>query len=71
MSTLSDALKGVQRLLIMQEKIAALDSSIQTLAANHRQVVGEVVGIDKRVVRIEAMIEVATARAGQSRIEGG
>ena len=73
MSTLSDALKGVQRLLIMQEKIAALDSSIQTLAANHRQIVGEVVGIDKRLIRIETLVEVATARGAPPsvpRLEG-
>ena len=62
-----DALKNV---MLMQERMEGLRSDISRTADDLRSLTEKVFEIDKRVVRIETMIEMTTGRGPQPRIEG-
>ena len=73
MSTLGDALKGIKQLLLLEEQVRQMEllnerqnAAIADLARDH-------IALDKRVVRIETLVEVATARGAPPsvpRLEG-
>ena len=73
MSTVGDALKGIKQLLLLEEKVRQLEglndrqnAAIADLARDH-------IALDKRLIRIETLVEVATARGAtqqQPRLEG-
>jgi hypothetical protein len=65
-SALSDALKGVKQLLLLQKQVEDLEQASELHASALRELARDVIAIDKRVVRIETMAEVAATRAGSS-----
>lgn len=70
MSTLGDALKGVKQLLVMQEQVRQLGALNDRQNATIEELAREVVGLDKRIVRIETMIEMANRPQPAPRLEG-
>ncbi|HEX8388196.1 MAG TPA: hypothetical protein VF636_04185 [Sphingomonas sp.] len=56
--------------MLMQERIDALRTDVAKQARDLETLTGKVFEIDKRVVRIETMIEMSARAAGQPRIEG-
>jgi hypothetical protein len=71
-SALGEALKGVKQLLLIQKQVEDLEQASELQAAALRDLAKDVISIDKRVVRIETMVELATPRSGRQRpqIEG-
>lgn len=70
MSALSDAFASLKSVLIMQERIDALRADVGKQARDLESLTGKVFEIDKRVVRIETMIEMSARSSSQPRIEG-
>jgi hypothetical protein len=69
MSALSDALSALKNVVLMQERLDVMRSDLSRTADDVRGLNDYVSSVDKRVIRIETMIEM-TGRAGsQSRIE--
>ena len=62
MSTLGDALKGLKQVLLLQEQVGHLERGAERQRDEIKALGRDLIGIDKRVVRIETMIEFATAR---------
>jgi len=69
-STLSDAMAAIRNVVLMQERIATMQRSLDALAANVDGLNDYAVAIDKRVIRIETMIEMSGRAAGQAKLEG-
>lgn len=71
MSAISDAVKGIKQLLLLQEQVRRLEQSGERQAAALDGLTDNLITLDKRVVRIETMIEMTTRAAPQQpRIEG-
>ena len=66
MSALGEALKGIKQLLLIQKQVEDLERGAEAHASALRDLARDVIAIDKRVVRIETMVEVAATR-GASR----
>lgn len=62
MSALGEALKGIKQLLLIQKQVEDLEHASEQQAAALRELARDVISIDKRVVRIETMAEVAATR---------
>jgi hypothetical protein len=62
LSTLGDALKALKTVLLIEENVSRLQQDVASLSDEVRRVRDYAAEIDKRVVRIETMIEM-TARA--------
>ncbi len=71
MSTVSDILKAVREVLLLQSQVGRLEEQIDEQNDELKQIGRDVIALDKRVVRIEAMIEMS-GRSGRAapRIEG-
>lgn len=61
MSTLGDALKALKTVLLIEENVSRLQQDVGSLSDEVRRIRDYAGEIDKRVVRIETMIEM-TAR---------
>ena len=69
MSTVSDALTALKNVVLMQERIQVLQKEIERVADDVSGLNDYCVALDKRVVRIETMIEMGARSSGQRRIE--
>ncbi|TKD51224.1 hypothetical protein [Sphingomonas baiyangensis] len=70
MSTLGDAVKGIKQLLLLQEQVRQLEKVGEKQSEALGRLTGDVLGLDKRVIRIETMIEMTQRSAQTPRIEG-
>lgn len=70
MSTFSDALKALRKVILIEESMSRLQSDMAGLAQDVRRTRDYAAEIDKRVVRIETMIEMSTRSSSNPRIEG-
>jgi len=70
MSALGDALGALKNVVLMQERLDVVKTEVSELAATVANVQAYAVSLDKRLVRIETLVEVAASRAGPPRIEG-
>jgi len=68
-STVSDALTALKNVVLMQERIQVLQKEIERVADDVSGLNDYCVALDKRVVRIETMIEMGARSSGQRRIE--
>jgi hypothetical protein len=66
MSTLGEALKGVKQLLLIQKQVEDLEQASEVQANALRDLAKDVIEIDKRVVRIETMVEMAGGSAARA-----
>jgi hypothetical protein len=69
MSAIGDVLAGLKKVILLEENVARLERGIETLAADLRRTRDYADSIDKRVVRIETMIEMSGSGGRQRRIE--
>ena len=71
MSALSDALAALKNVVLIQERLDVVRREVIDLAGMVDKLDDRVIEIDKRVVRIETMIELSSRRSpDQPRIEG-
>lgn len=71
MSTVGDILKSVREVLLLQSQVERLEDRIDEQNDELRQVSRDIIGLDKRIVRIETMIEMSASRGNQPpRIDG-
>ena len=71
MSALSDALAALKNIVLIQERLEVVRREQTELAGTVDKLDDRVFEIDKRVVRIETMIELSRGRGpNHSRIEG-
>lgn len=71
MSSSEKAVGLVKSVLLFRETLDQLRKQIGDLRGDLQALARDHVELDKRVVRIETMIEMSTMRGGQPRIEGG
>lgn len=69
MSTVSDILAGLKKVILLEENVSRLQSDVSGLTADVRRTRDYAAEIDRRVVRIETMIEMSRRDGGQPRIE--
>jgi hypothetical protein len=70
MSAINDALKGIKQLLTLQLQVEGLEQGAKTQAADLKAMAADLIAVDKRVIRIETMIEMSRSAGGAPRIEG-
>lgn len=64
------AMGVVKNVLIFRETLERINKEMAELRGDIKALSGNVIDIDKRLVRIETMIEMSARNAGQPRIEG-
>jgi hypothetical protein len=69
-STLGEAVKGIKQLLLLQEQVRQLERAAEKQTDALGRLTGDVLALDKRVIRIETMIEMGQRQAQTPRIEG-
>lgn len=69
MSAINDALKGIKDLLLLQNQVHNLERAAQSQVEELKRVGLDVIALDKRVVRIETMIEMSGRGTAGRRIE--
>jgi hypothetical protein len=70
MSALSDALAALKNVVLMQERLDVMRSEQVRINDDLRGLNDYVLAVDKRVVRIETMIEMSTRAGNSPRLEG-
>lgn len=70
MSAIGDALAALKNVVLMQERLDVLRTEQVRLTEDVRGLNDYILSVDKRVVRIETMIEMTSRADGQPRIEG-
>ncbi len=70
MSALTEAFTALKNTMLLQERIDGLRGDLIRSADDVRALTEKVVSIDKRVVRIETMIEMTGRSAGPPLIDG-
>jgi hypothetical protein len=64
MSTVSDALAALRNVVLMQERLDVMRREMTDLSGDMGRLKDRVVDLDRRVVRIETMIEMARGGSG-------
>jgi hypothetical protein len=70
MSTLGDAVKGIKQLLLLQEQVRQLERVAELQSTAIGRMTDDLIALDKRVVRIETMIEMSARGSATPGIEG-
>jgi hypothetical protein len=70
MTAISDALTALKNVVLMQERLDAMRMEQARVAEDVRGLNAYILAVDKRVVRIETMIEMSNRREAAPRIEG-
>ena len=65
MSALSEALNGIKQVLLLQDQVRRLETVAEKQSHAIDGLSDDLIGVDKRVVRIETMIEMTTGRGPQ------
>ena len=70
MSFIGDAMKTIESVVLLRSKVERLDEELSATNDEIRRVIGTVIQIDRRLVRIETLEEVRTGTKPLPRIEG-
>ena len=70
MSALGDALGTLKNVVLMQERLDVVKTEMSDLAATVANVQAYAVSLDKRIVRLETLVEFGAPRGGPPRIGG-
>ena len=70
MSSLGDALEAIRNVVLVQERLEVMDRKVDRLANDVKGLSDYAAAIDKRVVRIETIVEMGVRSNAQPRIEG-
>ena len=63
MSTLGDVLAALRKVILLEDNVTQLQRQVEALTEDGRRTRGYIDGIDRRLVRIETMVEMTTGRA--------
>lgn len=69
MSTVRDILAGLKKVILLEENVSRLQGDVASLTSDVRRTRDYAAEIDKRVVRIETMIEMSGRGTDQPRNE--
>jgi hypothetical protein len=69
MSAFSDAMAALKNVVLMQERLELVRNELSELAGTVEKVQAYAVSLDKRLIRIETLAEVAAGRAAAPRLE--
>jgi archaellum component FlaC len=69
-STLGDALSALRSVVLMEDRLSRVEQEMAGMAADLSNVQTYLHELDKRVVRIETMIEMSARSPSPPRIEG-
>ncbi len=70
MSALGDALNALKNVVLMQERLDVMRSEQVRLSEDVKGLNDYILSVDKRLIRIETMIEMSTRSGQPPRIEG-
>lgn len=72
MSSLGDAFKALKNVMLLHERIAGVEDELETLTDNMQGLRDYILAVDKRVIRLEALVEFTARSAGREppQIEG-
>lgn len=65
MSTIRDALDGIKSILLLQNDVRNLEKEVERQRDAIDELGDDMVALDKRIVRIETMIEMSVGRGAQ------
>ncbi len=69
MSMLGDAFRTIQSVLLLQSKVETLDHELDKTNDQLSRVIGTVVAIDRRVIRLETLEEVRGGNPAPPRLQ--
>lgn len=69
MGAIGDALKALKKVILIEENVSRLQADVGSLVDEIRRTRDYALEIDKRVVRIETMIEMTGRQARQKKIK--
>lgn len=70
MSFISDAMKTIESVVLLRSKVERLDQELAATNADIKNVIGTIIQIDRRLVRLETFEEVRSGAKPLPRIEG-
>lgn len=70
MSLLGDAMRTIESVVLLRSKVERLDEEIAATNDEVRKVVGALIQMDRRLVRLETFEEVRTGMKPYPKIEG-
>ena len=70
MSSFSDAYKAIESVILLRSRVEGLEKSLGSLVAELKQQGRDIHDHDRRLIRIETMIEMTQRAASSPRIEG-
>jgi hypothetical protein len=70
MSFLGDALKTIESVVLLRSKVERLDQELEATNREMREIVGIVVKLDRRLVRLETIEEVRSGARPLPKLEG-
>ena len=70
MSFLGDAMKTIESVVLLRSKVDRLDQELTATNEEVRRVIGTIIQIDRRLVRLETIEEMRTGAKPLPRIEG-
>ena len=70
MSFLGDAMKTIESVVLLRSKVDRLDQELAATNEEVRRVIGTIIQIDRRLVRLETIEELRTGTKPLPRIEG-
>jgi len=70
MSLLGDAMRTIESVVLLRSKVEQLDQELAATSDEVRRVIGTVIQIDRRLVRLETFEEMRTGAQPLPRIEG-
>ena len=70
MSFISDAMKTIESVVLLRSKVERLDQELAKTNDEVRRVVGTIIGMDRRLVRLETLEEIRTGPRPFPKIEG-
>ena len=70
MSFINDAMKTIESVILLRGKVEQLDDELAKTNEEVRRVIGSIIQIDRRLVRLETLEEVRSGAKPLPRIEG-
>lgn len=70
MSMIGDAMKTIESVVLLRSKVERLNEELAATNGQVRQVIGTIVQLDRRLVRLETIEEMRTGTKPLPRIEG-
>lgn len=70
MSMIGDAMKTIESVVLLRSKVERLNEELAATNGQVRQVIGTIVQLDRRLVRLETFEEMRTGTKPLPRIEG-